>query len=75
MIETKRGYETELSTSEYSKEWTEKSPKSKLNNIKRIFNNSRLNNIKEAKAMKDKLENREYREVQRLAGMKLKDCD
>ena len=75
MIEIDRRYETELKTSEYSKEWTEKSPKSKLNNIKRIFNNSRLDSIKEAKAMKDKLARREYRELQRLAGMKLKDCD
>jgi hypothetical protein len=75
MIEIDRRYETELKTSEYSKEWTEKSPKSKLNNIKRIFNNSRLDSIKEAKAMKDKLAKCEYREVQRLAGMKLKDCD
>jgi hypothetical protein len=68
MVEIDRRHETtQLTTSEYQKEWTEKSPKSKLNNIKRIFNNRRLDNIPEAKAMKDKLLNREYREVQRLA--------
>jgi hypothetical protein len=75
MVETYREHETELKTSEYSKEWTEKSPNSKLNTINRIFNNSKLDSIPEAKAMKDKLKNREYREVQRLAGMKLRDCD
>jgi hypothetical protein len=68
MVEIDRRHETtRLTTSEYQKEWTEKSPKSKLNNIKRIFNNRKLDNIPEAKAMKDKLLNREYREVQRLA--------
>jgi hypothetical protein len=67
MIEIDKRYETSLTTSEYQKEWTEKSPKSKLNDIKRIFNNSKLNNIPEAKAIKNKLLNREYREVQRLA--------
>ncbi|MBR6907136.1 hypothetical protein IKN40_01150 [bacterium] len=68
MVEIDRRYETNnLMTSEFQKEWTEKSPKSKLNNIKRIFNNRKLDNIPEAKAMKDKLLNREYREVQRLA--------
>ena len=76
MVEIDRRYETNnLMTSEFQKEWTEKSPKSKLNSIKRIFNNRRLDNIPEAKAMKDKLLNREYREVQRLAWMKIKECD
>ena len=76
MIEIDRRYETNnLMTSEYQKEWTEKSPKSKLNNIKRIFNNRKLDKIPEAKAMKDKLLNREYREVQRLAWMRIKECD
>jgi len=75
MIEIDRWRSPELKTSEYAKEWTEKSPNSKLNIVKRIFNNRRLDNIPEAKKMKDKLQNRDYRELQRLAWMKLKDCD
>ena len=34
MVETYREHETELKTSELSKEWTEKSPNSKLSTIK-----------------------------------------
>jgi hypothetical protein len=67
MIEIDRWRSPELKTSEYAKEWTEKSPNSKLNIVKRIFNNRRLDNIPEAKKMKDKLQNRDYRELQRLA--------
>lgn len=75
MVEKLKVSNETLSTPEYAKEWTEKSPNSKLNVIKRIFNNHKLDNIPEVKKIKDKLLNRDYREVQRLTWIKLRECD
>jgi hypothetical protein len=54
-----------LITSEYSKDWTEKSPNSKLNTINSILNDKRIQNIKKIKELKVKIKNREYRSLQK----------
>lgn len=54
-----------LITSEYSKDWTEKSPNSKLNAINSILNDKRIQNIKKIKELKVKIKNREYRSLQK----------
>ena len=55
----------QLITSEYAKNWTEKSPNSKLNTINSILNYKRIQKIKKIKELKAKIKNREYRSLQK----------
>ena len=62
MVETLRQQKWELSTSEYAKKWTEKSPNSKLEQINNILSNPKLKDIKEIWTLKTKIAKREYRD-------------
>ena len=64
-----------LITSEYSKDWTEKSPNSKLNAINSILNDKRIQNIKKIKELKVKIKNREYRSLQKTVWVPFNRCD
>ena len=64
-----------LITSEYSKDWTEKSPNSKLNTINSILNDKRIQNINKIKELKVKIKNREYRSLQKTVWVPFNRCD
>jgi hypothetical protein len=65
MVETLRTNQDSMITSESAKNWTEKSPNSKLNVINSILNDKRIQNIKKIKELKVKIKNREYRSLQK----------
>ena len=75
MVETLRQQKWELSTSEYAKKWTEKSPNSKLEQINNILSNPKLKDIKEIWTLKTKIAKREYRDVQKMLWISYNRCD
>ena len=66
MVEIQKEHQDSMITSEYSKNWTEKSPNSKLNSINSTLNDSKLSKINEIKNLKTQITNRNYREFQKL---------
>ena len=75
MVETLRQQKWELSTSEYAKKWTEKSPNSKLEQINNILSNPKLKDIKEIWTLKTKIAKREYRDLQKMLWISYNRCD
>ncbi len=75
MEEKLRSHEESMTTNEYSKNWTEKSPNSKLWEINKILNEQELQNINEIKELKNKIKNRDYREFQKAIWLRYNRCD
>jgi hypothetical protein len=66
MVETLRNGRDSMITSEYAKNWTEKSQNSKLKTINSILNESKIQEINEVKNLKNIIKNREYRSLQKM---------
>ena len=66
MVETLRTNQDSMVTSESAKNWTEKSPNSKLKNINFVLDDAKIQKIKEVKNLKDKIKRREYRSLQKI---------
>lgn len=75
MVEIQKEHQDPMITSEYSKNWTEKSPNSKLNSINSTLNDSKLSKINEIKNLKTQITNRNYREFQKLVWVPYNRCD
>lgn len=75
MVEKLRSNQDVLTTSEYAKKWTEKSPYSKLNQINSILSDSKLKDIKEISALKTKISKGEYRDFQKSVWVPYNRCD
>lgn len=75
MVETLRNNRDSMITSEVAKNWTEKSPNSKLKTINSILNDSKILNINEIKNLKNKIKNCEYRSLQKIVWVPYNKCD
>ena len=75
MVESLRRNTDSLVTSEYAKNWTESSPKSKLWNISVKLSNPKIQRLNEIKELKNKIKNREYRSFQKMVWVPYGRCD
>ena len=75
MVETLRNGRDSMITSEYAKNWTEKSQNSKLKTINSILNESKIQEINEVKNLKNIIKNREYRSLQKMIWVPYNKCD
>lgn len=75
MAEILKNHQDSMTTSEYAKNWTEKSPSSKLNAINWILWNPKISRITEVKNLKNLILKHNYREFQKSVWVPHNRCD
>ena len=75
MNERLKYQQIEFKTSEVAKQWTEKSPNSKLSSFNKTLSNPKIKNIKEVSSIFNLIKSREYRQIQKVVGVPYNKCD